>query len=112
MDLVVEAEPGAVGLGDAGADLDQLVVGGSLVVLGRGLGDRQEDAALLFENAVVGAELAQVVGAPGLEPGEVVGVVDHPHAIGLAVADPVHGDLDVGEARAQGCASRHWPIEL
>ena len=72
-------------------DLDLVVVPRRPLILAMGFDHRQRNAGELHL-AVAPAERAQQVGAPHLEPDEIVRVVDHAHFIGFGVAHPQRGD--------------------
>ena len=65
--------------------VELIVVATGVHVLARRFDDGQEDACRL-QVAIRAAQRAQQIGPANLEPDEVVGVVDHPHLVGLGVS--------------------------
>src|SRR6185436_14510745 len=85
-DLVLVLDLDLAAADDAGADLDDVVVGDGAAVADLDFGDDEEDAGGL-ELGVADAGVAEELGAGHLEPGEIGGVVGDAHGVALAVAD-------------------------
>jgi hypothetical protein len=84
--LIPEADRAPLEGMQEGPYLDYLIIAGGLAILTPGLGN-YDIVARRLEIAVVESPLAAKFRAAHLKPDEVIGVVDHPHGIGLCVAD-------------------------
>ena len=109
-DLVVECQADAAGFGEDAADGEFVVMARRRVVPHRQLNDRQHEAAS-FEPTIrprpVGvrrSNVANPIGSPHLEPGQVLGVMRDPHGISLGIP---HAD-DALVAHSEMRAGRVW----
>jgi hypothetical protein len=71
---------------EGGPHRDQLVVPRRPAVFARCLSNHQA-VALFFQFKVIKTPLATIFRSAHFKPDEVIGVVDHPHAVGLRIAD-------------------------
>jgi len=95
-EFVGEFEGAALGFFDAGADGEEVVVAGGMVIAAMGVGDDDEGVVVEFHAFVVEAEGAHEFDAADFEPDEVVGMVDDAHLIGFGVTD-ADGKVVMGE---------------
>src|SRR5882724_8479473 len=71
---------------DAGADDQEFVVAGGMMIAAVDVGDDDEGVVLSFHQFVIKAEGAHQLDAADLEPNQVVRVIHHAHLVGLSVA--------------------------
>jgi len=97
-EFIPEFEGAGFGFEDAGADSEEFVVTGGMMIAAVGVGDNHVGVVLKLHLLVVEAEGAHELDAADLKPDEEVGVVNNAHLIGFGVA---HADGDV-------MMSEHW----
>jgi hypothetical protein len=70
-----------------GPHRNHFVVLGGLSILTGGLGNNQV-IALFFQLKVMETPMSAIFRSAHFKPDKVVGIVDHPHTVGLRIADP------------------------
>jgi hypothetical protein len=85
--LISEADGTSLQGVQDGPHRNHLVVPGGLSILTGSLCNH-ETVSLFFQLEVEKTTLATIFRSTHFKPDEVVGVIDHPHAVGLRIADP------------------------
>src|SRR5690349_13212869 len=85
-----------------------VVISGRRLVAATSVDHRNEAVVLPLHVTVGKTQLAHIFHAPDLKPDEVIGMIDHPHLIGLGIAHPqpalAHNPCLIS-TRA------HWPLQ-
>jgi hypothetical protein len=85
--LISEADSTTLQGVQDGPHHNHIVVPGGLSILTDGL-DNHQVIALFFQLEVMKTPLAAIFRSAHFKPDEVIGVVNHPHTVGLRIADP------------------------
>src|SRR5690349_2886686 len=101
-DLVDKPDRTAADLGYAGSDVEQVVVVGRGFVSDVGFGDDHQGVVVLFHFFVGKSACAAEVAAAGLEPDEVVRMMDYAHLVGLGISDPNLGFMPAVHKKLAG----------